>query len=82
MDTGGTESIETRKLKDAILAEIFKAYQESGAVYQKTTDPEIRQTVLDLKRCYDLSIQHLSPLGVHAEKLWEELGTRISDQTT
>jgi hypothetical protein len=79
METRATESVETRKFKDAILAEIFKAYQESGAVYQKTADPEIRQTVLDLKRCYDLSIQHLSPLGAQAEQLWEELGTRISD---
>ena len=33
MDTGEAESIETRKLKDAILAEIFDAYKESGTVY-------------------------------------------------
>jgi len=79
METRGTESVETRKFKDALLVEIFKAYQESGEVYQKTTNPEIRQTVLDLKRCYDLSIHHLSPLGAQAEKLWEELGTRFSD---
>ena len=68
MDTGGAESIETRKFKDAILAEIFDAYKESGTVYQKTADPEIQRTMLDLKRCYDLAILHLSPLGVHAEK--------------
>jgi hypothetical protein len=78
MDKKGTESVETRKFKDAILVEIFNAYQESGTVYQMTMNPEIRQTVLDLKRCYDLAIHHLSPLGVHAEKLWEELGTRFS----
>jgi hypothetical protein len=82
METRGTESVETRQIKDAILAEIFKAYQASGAVYQKTTNPETRQTVLDLKRCYDLSIQRLSPLGAHAEKLWDELGSRFSDQAT
>ena len=35
MDTGGAESIETRKFKDAILAEIFDAYKESGTVCQK-----------------------------------------------
>lgn len=78
MDKKTTESIETRKFKDAILVEIFNAYHESGTVYQKTANPEIRQTVLDMKRCYDLAIHHLSPLGVHAEKRWEELGTRIS----
>ena len=72
MDTGGAESVETRKFKDAILAEIFIAYKESGAVCQKTTDPEIQRTVQDLKRCFDLAIHHLSPLGVHAEKCWEE----------
>jgi hypothetical protein len=27
MDTGGAEGIETRKFKDAILAEIFDAYK-------------------------------------------------------
>ncbi len=79
MDTGGAEIIETRKFKDAILAEIFDAYKESGTVCQKTADPEIQRTMLDLKRCYDLAIQHLSPLGVHAEKLREELETRFSD---
>jgi hypothetical protein len=80
MDKKGTESIETRKVKDAILGEIFNAYHASGTVYQKTTNPEIRQTVLDLKRCYDLAIHHLSPLGIHAEKRWEELETRFSDE--
>ena len=78
MDTGGAESIETRKFKEAILAEIFGAYKESGTVYQKTADPEIQRTMLDLKRCYDLAIHHLSPLGVHAEKLREELEMRFS----
>jgi len=78
MDTGGTESAESRKVKDAILVEILNAYQESGLVYQKTADPEIRKTVLDLKRCYDLVINHLSPLSSHAEKNWEEVGTRFS----
>ena len=56
MGKQGNESVETRKFKDAFLGEIFNAYQESGTVYQKTTDLEIRQTVLDLKRCYDLAI--------------------------
>ncbi len=72
------ETVESRKFKDAVLAEIFNAYQESGTVYQKTADPETRQTVLDLKRCYDRAIHHLSPLGTLAEKRWEELGMRIS----
>ncbi len=72
------ETVETRKFKDAVLVEIFNAYQESGMVYQKTADPETRQAVLDLKRCCDLAIHHLSPLGAHAEKRWEELGMRFS----
>src|SRR5208283_3269640 len=80
MDIGGAVSIETHKLKDAILAEIFDAYKESGTVYQKTEDPEIRRTMLDLKRCYDLAILHLSPLGVHAEKCWDEMKTPFSSQ--
>jgi len=79
MESRGTESVETRKFKDAVLVEIFKAYEETGAVFQKTTDPETRQTMQDLKRCYDLSLQHLSPLGLPAEKRWEELGARIAD---
>ena len=78
MATGGTESVETRQFKDAILAEIFKAYHASGTVYQKATDPETRRTALDLKRCCDLAINHLAPLGAHAEKLWDELGLRFS----
>jgi hypothetical protein len=78
MDTEGAESIKTGKFKDAILAEIFNAYKESGTVYQKTTDPEIRRTMLDLKRCYDLAILHLSPLAVHAEKRWDEMKTPFS----
>jgi hypothetical protein len=82
MDTGGAESIQTRKFKDAILAEIFDAYKESGTVYQKTADPEIQRTMLDLKRCCDLAILHLSPLGVHAEKLWDEMRTPFSSQDT
>ena len=82
MDAGGTESIEARKFKDAILAEIFDAYRESGTVYQKTAEPEIQRTMLDLKRCYDRAIVHLSPLGVHAEKLWDEMRTPFSSQNT
>ncbi len=78
MDKKGAGNIETRKFKDTILIEILTAYQESATVYEKTTDPEIRQTVLDLKRCYDRVILHLSPLGSRAEKLWEDLGTRFS----
>ncbi len=80
MDTGGTESIKARKFKDAILAEIFDAYKESGTVYQKPAEPEIQRTMLDLKRCYDLAILHLSPLGDHAEKLWDEMRTPFSRQ--
>jgi hypothetical protein len=80
MDIKGAESIRIGKHKDAILAEIFDAYKESGTVYQKTTDLEIRRTMLDLKRCYDLAILHLSPLGVHAEKRWDEVKTPFSSQ--
>jgi hypothetical protein len=82
MDTEGAESIKTRKFKDAILAEIFNAYKESGTVYQKAADPEIQRTMLDLKRCCDLAILHLSPLGVHAEKRWDEMRTPFSSQNT
>ena len=82
MDPGGAEIIKTRKFKDAILAEIFDAYKESGTVYQKTADPEIQRTMLDLKRCYDRAILHLSPLGVHTEKLWDEMRTPFSSQNT
>ncbi len=73
MDTKGAESLKTGKFKDAILAEIFNAYKESGTLYQKTTDPEIRRTMQDLKRCCDLAILRLSPLGVHAEKQWDAM---------
>jgi len=77
MGNQGSESTEIRKFKDAVLIEIFIAYRESGTVYQKATDPETRQTLLDLKRCYDRAIHHLSPAGVHAEELREELGMRF-----
>ena len=73
MDTKGAERLNPGKFKDAILAELFNAYKESGTLYQKTTDPEIRRTMIDLKRCYDLAILHLSPLGAHAEKQWDEM---------
>jgi hypothetical protein len=78
MDNKGAESIKAGNLKDAVLAEIFNAYKESGIVYQKTTDREVRRTMLDLKRCYDLAILHLSPLGLHAEKQWDEVKTPFS----
>ncbi|MGA2787938.1 MAG: hypothetical protein ABSF60_10455 [Verrucomicrobiota bacterium] len=80
MDRGAAESIKTRKFKDAVLAQIFDAYKESGTVYQKTADPEIQRTMLDLKRCCDLAILHLSPLGVPAEKLWDEMRAPFSSQ--
>jgi hypothetical protein len=80
MDTKGAEELKIGKFKEAILTEIFIAYQESGTLYQKTTDPEIRRTILDLKRCYDLTIRHLSPLGVHAEKRWDEMKTPFAIQ--
>ena len=82
MDTKGAESSKMGKLKDAILAEIFNAYKESGTLYQKTTDPEIRRTMQDLKRCYDLAILRLSPLGVRAEKRWDEMKAPFSSQST
>ena len=82
MDTGGAQSIQTRKFKDAVLAQIFDAYKESGAVYQKTADPEIQRTMLDLKRCCDLAILHLSPLGIQAEKLWDEMRMPFANQKT
>jgi hypothetical protein len=47
-------------------------------VYQKAADPEIQRTMLDLKRCCDLAILHLSPLGVHAEKCWDEMRAPFS----
>ena len=78
MDNQEHENVETRNFKESVLVEIFTAYRESATVYQKTADPETRQTLLDLKRCYDRAIHHLLPLGVHTEKLWEELGTRFS----
>jgi hypothetical protein len=81
MDTKGAEDLKTGRFKEAILAEIFIAYKESGTIYQKTTDPEIRRTILDLKRCYDLAIRHLSPLGVPAEKRWDEMKTPFANQT-
>jgi hypothetical protein len=49
---------------------------------KKTTDPEIQRTVQDLKRCFDLAIQRLSPLGVQAEKFREELRMPFSSQDT
>jgi len=79
VETKGIENAETREFKDAILAEIVKAYRESGKVYQKTTNPEVRQAVLELKRCYDLAIDHLLPPGMPAEELWEELNARFSE---
>lgn len=78
MNKKGSGQVETGKFKETMLMEIFHAYRESATVYQKTTDPEVRQTLLDLKRCYDRAIHHLLPLAVHAEKHWEELGTRFS----
>jgi len=80
MATGGMDSIEIRKFKDSILVEIFKAYRASATVYQKAKDPETRRTLLDMKRCYDLAIQHLSPAGAYAEKLHEELEMRFSEE--
>jgi hypothetical protein len=78
LETRGAESVEARKFKDAVLVEIFKAYQASEVVYQKTTNPETRQAILDLKRCYDLAIHHLSPLAIHTRRRWEELNARFS----
>lgn len=79
MATGGIDNCETRQFKDAMLVEIFKVYRASGTVYQKASDPETRRTTLDLKRCCDLAIQHLAPLGARAEQLREELGRRFAD---
>jgi len=78
MDKKGGEKFEASRFKEAILVEIFNAYREPATVYEKTTSPEIWQTLLDLKRFYDRAIHRLSPLAVLAEKLWEELGTRFS----
>lgn len=78
MDQETPGFIAAHTFKEMVLAEIFNAYRESATVYQKTTDPEIRRAVRDLKRCYDRAIHHLLPLGIQAEKLWDELGTRFS----
>ncbi|MGH7952038.1 MAG: hypothetical protein ACREFE_08985 [Limisphaerales bacterium] len=73
MTTRDAGNFETHPVKDAILLEIFIAYQEAGRVYQKAASPEIRQTILDLKRCFDFAIRQLSPLGDHFEERWENL---------
>ena len=80
MATGAPENIAVRKFKDAVLVEIFKAYRASGVVYQKASDTETRRTLLDLKRCYDLAIHHLSPLGSQADQMREELALPFSDR--
>jgi len=79
MDTERIETMEARKLKDAILKEIFEAYREAGALYKKTADPETRLAVLDMKRGFDLAIQHLLPVDARYEKLWEELKALFSN---
>jgi len=78
MAKGEPESAEVRKIKDAILAELLRAYGASGTVYQQSTDPETRRTALDMKRCCDLAINHLAPLSAHVEKLRDDLGTRFA----
>lgn len=79
MDKEAPDFIAAETFKEMVLAEIFTAYRESATVYQKTTDPEIRRAVRDLKRGYDRAIHHLLPLAIQAEKLWDELGTWFSD---
>ncbi|HTX22255.1 MAG TPA: hypothetical protein VMD27_10425 [Candidatus Aquilonibacter sp.] len=78
MEKGQIETSEARKWKDALLKEIFDAYKESGALYKKTTNLETRQAILDMKRGFDLAIQHLSPSNAGAEKIWEELRAQFA----
>jgi hypothetical protein len=73
MDKEPVETVEVRKMKDAILKEIFDAYRESGALYKKVDDSQSRQALLDMKRGFDLIIRQLSPSEVFSEKLLEDL---------
>jgi hypothetical protein len=52
MDKRGAGHVEPGKFKETILVEIFDACRESATVFQKTTDPEIRQALLDSKRSH------------------------------
>ncbi|MGA2178274.1 MAG: hypothetical protein ABSH15_01635 [Verrucomicrobiota bacterium] len=65
--------------KDSILEEIFVAYKKAGELYKKETDPKTKQALHDMKRCFDLCIQRLSPLDPTSEKCWEELMKRFSN---
>jgi len=78
MEKGRIETVEARKIKDAILKEVFDAYRESGALYKKIVNPESKQALLDMKRGFDLIIRRLSPSEACSEKLLEELRSPFS----
>ena len=78
MEKGRIETVEARKIKDAILKEEFDAYRESGALYKKIVNPESIQALLDMKRGFDLMIWRLSPSEACSEKLLEELRSPFS----
>ena len=73
MGTQISGNMTARQTVEGILAEIFAAYQEAGNLYVKTSDAEIRQTLLEMKRCFDLAITLLSPLDAPSEGRFDNL---------
>jgi len=70
---------EVRKLKDAIVREIFAGYKEAGIAYQKTANPEIKDALMAIRHGFDMALQRLLPLNEEAEKNWNKAGEQFSN---
>ena len=61
------------KVHDLLLVEIFAAYREIGELLKISRQPEMTQTLLDMKRGLDLAVTHLSPLPAQPQQHWDQL---------
>lgn len=60
-------------VRDLLLVEIFTAYREVGELLKKSKNPDTTQTLLDIKRGFDLMVTHMAPLCAQSEQHWKQL---------
>jgi hypothetical protein len=60
-------------VRNALINEIFIAYRESGAIYRKTANGELRGEMEMIRLGLERMLKNLLPLGEQHEKVLEKL---------
>lgn len=64
---------------DAYLADVFDAYRESGRLFKRSKNAEVKKSAQLIKSALDAGLPKLSKFGYHAPKRFEKLQKQWPD---